>query len=491
MALTFSRFNVWAEVDDQAAVFNGVSGSFTRMSRAERASVQAFVEGGGPGEGTDALLTELVTRRVIVNDHADEVAELRRRYDDDRWRSDTLGLTVVTSQGCNFACPYCFEDKRPSVLKPAVADAVVGIVEDSLPSIRRLSLTWMGGEPLLGKGPLLALSERLIEVCRRHDKEYRASIITNGWHLDGATAAALAAARVGWAQVTVDGPPDVHDRTRPHATGGPTFERIVANLGEAADHLDIHVRVNVDTTNAHRVDELLALLAAAGLTGRIQVALGRITDATGNPAAPLASYGTACLTASQFGELELAFTAAAEVYGFAAPSPPRPMGSPCTAVRAKEIVVGADGEMWKCWDDIGAPDQVIGTVFDYTVTNERLDRWFTYHPADEAQCSTCIAMPVCMGGCAHHHFNSADPEARCGAFRHNHVGRITQVLERMMGVGPGDPVPLPRFDTPSMPRDTGAPTPVVLGPARRRRRAHAGEPASRGASPRSGHRPAG
>lgn len=468
MALNFSRYNVWAEVGDEAAVFNGMTGSFSRMTVAERVRVEAFVERGATGEGIDALLTDLVARRVIITDQVDELAELRRRYDDDRWRSDALGLTVVTSLGCNFACPYCFEDKHPSVLKPEVADAIVGIVGESLPSIGRLSVTWMGGEPLLGKDQLLALSERLIDVCRRHDKEYRASIITNGWYLDGATAAALAAARVDSTQVTIDGPPDVHDRTRPHATGGPTYERIVANLGEAADHLDIHVRVNVDTTNAHRVDELLALLAAEGLADRIRVGLGRITDATGNPSSPVASYGPACLTASQFGELELALTARAEAYGFAAPSPPRPIGSPCTAVRSKEIVVGADGEMWKCWDDIGAPDQVIGTVFDYTVTNELLDPWLSYHPADEAQCSTCIAMPVCQGGCAHHHFNSDDPEARCGAFRHNHVGRITQVLERMIGIGPGDPDPLPRFDTPDAERRSGHATPVALGPTRRR-----------------------
>jgi uncharacterized protein len=463
MTLTFSRYNVWAELGEQSAVFNGVTGSFTVMSSAERDRVVDFVEADGSGEGIDALLTDLVTRRVIVNDHADELAELRRRYDDSRWRSDALGLTVVTSLGCNFDCPYCFEDKRPSLLKPAVADALVGILEDSLPSIGRLSVTWMGGEPLIGKAQLLALSERFIETCKLHGKEYSASIITNGWYLDGPTAAALAAVRVGSAQVTIDGPPDVHDVKRPHANGGPTFARIVANLADAADHLDVHVRVNVDTSNAHRAEELLVLLASAGLAGRIRVGLGRITDASSNAAAPLASFTTSCLNAPQFAEFELAFTALAESYGFSAPSPPRPVATPCTAVRAKEIVVGADGEMWKCWDDIGAPDQAIGTVFDYTVTNDRLDQWFEYHPVDDPQCSTCIAMPVCMGGCAHHHFHSADPEARCGAFRHNHVGRITQVLERVIGMEPGAIV-LPRFDNAS-PALVG--TPVSLGPTRR------------------------
>lgn len=467
MSLTFSRYNVWAEVGDQAAVFNGMTGAFTVMSVTDRDQVRAFVEDEGSGEGIETLLTDLVTRRVIVNDHADELAELRRRYDDSRWRSDTLGLTVVTSLGCNFDCPYCFEDKKPSLLKPAVADALVGILGDSLPSIGRVSVTWMGGEPLLGSEQLLALSDRFMRICTTSDIEYSASIITNGWYLDGPMAQALAAARVHSAQVTIDGPPDVHDAHRPHLNGGSTFERIVTNIGEAADHLDVHVRINVDTTNAHRVEELLSILAERGLAGRVAVGLGRITDAVSNEAAPLATYASSCLSAPQFGEFELAFNEVARSYGFLEVSPPRPVTTPCTAVRAKEIVVGSDGEMWKCWDDIGAPDQAIGTVFDYTVTNDHLDQWFQYHPADDPQCSTCIAMPVCMGGCAHHHFHSEDPEARCGAFRHNHVGRITQVLQGVLGLEPEQIPPLPRYDGVQVPV-VAAGTPVLLGPTRRR-----------------------
>ena len=131
-------------------------------------------------------------------------------------------------------------------------------------------------------------------------------------------------------------------------------------------------------------------------------------------------------------------------------------------MRSGEIVVGADGELWKCWDDIGDPSQSIGTVFDYAVSNDNLGQWLDYHPADDPQCSTCVAMPVCMGGCAHHEFHSTDREARCGSFRHNHVARITEALRRAVGLEPG-PIPeLPRFDAPAPPTAT----PVMLGPRR-------------------------
>ena len=441
--MKFSRYNVWAEVDDQVGLYNGMSGGMAVFSPAERAVVEGFVAGTDSGESAAELLASLVRMRAITNDDVDEVAELRHRYDTSRWHGGNLGYTVVTSLGCNFDCPYCFEDKHPSLLKAEVADALVTVLEDSVPFVEGLQVTWMGGEPLLGKRQLLDLSDRFLATCATHGLGYRASIITNGWYLDGPTARALAERQVTSAQVTIDGPPDVHDLKRPRVGGGPTFDRIVDNIGFAAEHLDVAIRVNVDTANVHRLDELLGVLAATGLAGKVGIGLGKVTDAVSNLASPLASYATGCLSAQRFGEVELAFNARAEAHGFGYPGLPTPRATPCTAVRSREIVVGSDGEMWKCWDDIGDPARSIGTVFDYRSTNDELDRWMAYHPADDPQCSTCIAMPVCMGGCAHHEFHSDDREARCGSFRHNHLDRVGEALRRRLGLPAGELPPLP------------------------------------------------
>jgi len=461
--MKYSRFNVWAELGDHVGLFGGVSGAFVVMDPEQRRQVDGFVAGADTGTAVADLLHQLVEMGIIVNDDHDELAVLRSRYDAGRWHSDSLGYTVVTSLGCNFDCPYCFEAKHPSLLKPAVADALVEVLQDSLPSINRMHVTWMGGEPLLGKKQLLDLSDRFIEICDANDKTYAANIITNGWHLDRATARALVERRVEGAQVTIDGPPDVHDVKRPLVNGGSTFGRIVDNVVEASEEISIGIRINLDTTNAHRAEELVAILAGAGLAGRVTLALGKISNAVGNEASPLATYTKSCMTAPEFGAFEMAFNRVAESYGFGYPGTPGPVGTPCTAVRAGEIVAGSDGEMWKCWDDIGDADRSIGTVFDYRTSNEELQRWLAYHPVDDAQCSTCIALPVCMGGCVHHDFNSDDREARCGTFRHNHAERIEEHLRRTVGMEPG-PVPaLPRYDAPAAVSHS---TPVSLSPRR-------------------------
>ncbi len=120
-----------------------------------------------------------------------------------------------------------------------VEAAILQLLDDSLPRLRDFAVTWYGGEPLVGKRPLLDLSDRFIERCDAHGVRYQASIVTNGYLLDPETCQELADRRVASAQVTLNGPPDTHDRMRPRVGGKPSFWRIVENLTHAVDFLGV------------------------------------------------------------------------------------------------------------------------------------------------------------------------------------------------------------------------------------------------------------
>lgn len=428
--MRLSQYVTTAVVDSNIGIHSGRDGSLSILNIDQWRRVNAFLDGRDSGTDIEPLLEELVNHRVIIHDDADELKALRGAYQRSRY-SGTLGFTVVTSLGCNFACSYCFEDKRPSLLRPEVADAIVRVVDETPDPLGTVNVTWMGGEPLLGKTQLLALSDRLIARCEARGARYQAGIITNGWHLDGETARELAARRVRRAQVTLDGPAHVHDRYRPHLNGGSTFERIVENLTGAAQHLAIAVRVNIDEGNLGDADELLRELSKRGLADRITVSAARMTGVVANAQAPIASYGGSCFNSSDFAEVDLAFEELAGRYGFRIGSLPRPVATPCTAVRASEIVVGSEGELWKCWDDIGNDEQTIGTIFDYTDVNDRLAPWLAYDPFSDDDCSQCIALPGCMGGCAHHLYHG-DRTERCGSFRFNHVRQVEIATRRKL-----------------------------------------------------------
>ena len=171
------------------------------------------------------------------------------------------------------------------------------------------------------------------------------------------------------------------------------------------------------------------MLAAEGFAGRLSVYPGQIVGINDGAAAPSASYGARCFTNPEFARAEREFVKLAACYGFSEPALPRPTGAPCTAVRANELVVGSKGELYKCWDSVGNSLEVVGHIRDYGNLNGRLAKWLRYDPFADDECRGCIALPVCMGGCAHHAMDLLQYENRCGTFRHTYREQVLEFVE--------------------------------------------------------------
>lgn len=427
-----SRYNVLVEHAGQTLVYNGVSGALLRLNPGEYERVLTVI---GQQDLADvgtlaSLLADLVRAGMLVPDEFDELDRLRRRYRASQRSTDELGLTVVTSLGCNFDCPYCFEDKKPSVLGPDVATAIASYVRRRMSNLRRLGVHWYGGEPLLGKRSLLALSDMLISTCEAAGVDYGASIVTNGSLLDTTTCRELADRLVRHAQITLDGPPHVHDVRRPTVAGRGTFEAVLNGICNAVRYMDVSVRINVDEANYSYATDVLDILAAEGLSGRLRVYVGQLIAVDDGAPAPSTRYSLGkCLTRPDFARVEQRFTFDASAHGFATQSVPTSVATPCTAVRAHDLVVGSRGELYKCYESVGNPTEVIGNIRDYSEPTGRAVKWLQYDPFADAECSSCFALPVCMGGCAHHAFDSRIYDNRCDTFRFNYRDRISDLAD--------------------------------------------------------------
>jgi uncharacterized protein len=442
-----SRYNIWVERVGAAYVYNGVSGGL-RVPSEHRRAVQQFLA--GESEACPPKVVEqMVLGQMLVPDSGDELEFLARRYAGSRYNAARFALTLVTSLGCNFDCPYCFEAKHPSIMDEEVQDAVLTVLDDQLPKITTFEVTWFGGEPLVGKKPLLALSDAFIDRCDRAGVEYSATITTNGYLLDEQTCIQLRDRRVVHAQIGIDGPPAVHDRMRPLAGGKGSFWGIIEKLHHAVKYLNVSVRVNVDTQNFNNVEELMQILVAEGFAGKLTMSPGQLVGITENLLAPSASYKPPCFTNPAFARAEREFIALAARYDLAGgPYLPQPTGAPCTAVRANELVVGSKGELYKCWDNVGDQREVIGNIRDYQNANGRLQKWLKYDPFSNDECRSCIALPVCMGGCASHAMDAARYENRCGTFRHTYREQVLSFVEAAEQRGPLDLVPAVQLTRP-------------------------------------------
>ena len=313
-----------------------------------------------------------------------------------------VSLTICPTMGCNFDCPYCFEDHGRGKMSAQVQDDIVGLAERMLDALggKRLSVTWFGGEPLLAPDIIESLSKRLMALAEERGCEYSASIITNGYFLDQKNVDMLAAAKVDYAQITIDGLGATHDATRYLVGGGPTFDRIVHNLRTSSIPFKIAIRHNVHEGNRHEVDDLEAFIK-------------QLAEESGNNlvyyTAPVSASPVADERGKQVGLLcgtnEEDIGVRQESGRFHAGR-----GHYCGAHNIWSVGIDDKGNLQKCWEAVDKPDISYGTARDWdpakpfeTTSNvNNLTMYLnTAIPVPDEECRECVWLPTCAGGCPH------------------------------------------------------------------------------------------
>lgn len=432
-----SRYNVVVE-RDRVWLYNALSGRTMSLSSDEWAHTRSFLAGGDTCPDVD-LLRDLTLGRMLTSTDVDELDELERRYRAGTADRTSFALTIVTSLGCNFDCPYCFQVKPRAILDDETSGLLLDVLDEQLPHLTRFHVTWFGGEPLLATERIFELSEEFVRRTAEARVDYTASIVTNGYLLTAEVAERLREYGVRSAQITLDGPAEVHDRMRPLRNGRGTFEVILDNVVACADLLPLSIRVNLDASNVSESRRLLDLLAERGLGGRLEVVPGQIVAYDEGIGAPSESYHARCFTLPEFAQVKQEFLAYARQLGLASASLPQPIETPCTAVRVNELVVGANGELYKCWDSVGNAQEVVGHLRSWHDPNDRVLKWLRYDPFTDEGCRRCIALPTCMGGCAHHAFAGTSGDAKCSTFRITHRRQVEEYVAaaEAAGVAPG------------------------------------------------------
>lgn len=345
------------------------------------------------------IIERLSKRGVIVN--FDERAALETQGRGACAAPRGVGLTICPTMGCNFDCPYCFEDHFAGMMSLEVQDDVVALAERMLEACasKQLDVTWFGGEPLLGAHIIEALSKRLIMLAEEHGAKYSASIVTNGYLLTPQNVAILEAAKVVSAQVTLDGIGKAHDATRYLAGGGPTFDRIVANL-RAPLPFEVSVRHNVHEGNREQMDELRTfvedLARESGNDIHYYPALvsgSSTADARGKQVGLLCGGSDAEVGIKQDSGR---FTAGRGHY--------------CGAHSVWSVGIDAQGRLQKCWEAVDKPEISFGTAHDWDPSDpiasasnpDNLTKYLnTAMPVPDDECRECVWLPSCVGGCPH------------------------------------------------------------------------------------------
>lgn len=160
----------------------------------------------------------LVTEKEI----ADSIDELREIM------NDSLLLTIMPTEGCNFRCSYCYEDHSPISMRRSTIDQIQKYICDQAPRFKYISISWFGGEPTLCKDVIIEVNTMIQDLQDRYPFNFASSMTTNGYLLNVEDFQKYYKSGITSYQITLDG--WNHDTTRPHISGKGSLQKILDNL---------------------------------------------------------------------------------------------------------------------------------------------------------------------------------------------------------------------------------------------------------------------
>lgn len=346
------------------------------------------------GPQADPLRTLIRLNFLVPASLADR--ELLRRWFRSMCRNDRLlAILLVTTYHCNFECAYCYQEtsasqrQRHTLRLPSILEWMGRAVRRLRPTA--LNLTFFGGEPLLAMDVIERTCDYIHALPVPYHHQHRFDVVTNGYLLDADRRQRLYAHNVRTFQITLDGPPDVHDQRRFTTAGNGSFHTILHNIeGLVAERpANIKIRTNIDSQNVHRYPALLRILLDRGLSDKVVLSIVPTKHTPDN----LPHCKRFCFSESaEFHNYVESVHAALEA-GFCV-VPGMEIG-PCLATASNAIALRPDGECFKCVNLLNKEGFNIGNV----VTDEACTLLDAYLPSPWQQCVACKYVPVCAGGC--------------------------------------------------------------------------------------------
>ncbi len=146
--------------------------------------------------------------------------------------NESLLITIMPTESCNFRCPYCYENHSPIFMSREILSQIHQYITQQASRFKYIHISWFGGEPTLCKDHILETSNLVKKLNQTLPFRYTSSMTTNGYLLGLEQFKQYYLAGITTYQVTLDG--WNHDKTRPHVSGKGTLEKILENLIEIA-----------------------------------------------------------------------------------------------------------------------------------------------------------------------------------------------------------------------------------------------------------------
>ena len=390
--MPFSRYlKCFADPDnpDSLLLYSTKKGSVVKVARRLFADAKRGCIG-------DAEREALQRREIWIDDATAEREAMAGLVDRTNAGSSTFSATVALTMNCNLACPYCFEDRfraGQSMSEETAQLLVDHVAREQIGKKRDVELRFYGGEPLLAVPRLKQIAGPLRDAAAAAGTKFSCSLVTNATLLTRPLVEQLIPFGLVSAQITLDGPAQIHDRQRPYLSGKGSFSSILANLLEVYDLVTLKPGGNFTRDNYRKFPAALDALTEAGIdparVGPVQFSAIHPKSGGHDP------QGASCFAGHETWRIEAHIFLREEILRRGFSVEPLTMGI-CMIELTNTMVVNWDGALYKCPVFMGWPELSIGSlaegVKDYSASHN-LGLW------NSDECLDCAYLPLCFGGC--------------------------------------------------------------------------------------------
>lgn len=404
MELKPSMFNVYSKIEDSTYI---VYNTLTQACIVAKESLTDSIRF-SPNNIDEKFSSVLIKNKILIDSMINEEEYLLREFDKRNKITEEMSLIICTTTFCNMRCLYCYEeDIEKRTLTPDIINKIVNWIgrQAEKHPLKLLKILLFGGEPLMAMDKTVLLMEKINEMCNKHKIKVYFSIATNGVFLTKDICIRLKELGLAAAQVTIDGPEDIHNKRRPLSNGKNSFQIIMQNIENTADIIKIVIKLNIDNNNLNHVNELLDFLEDSKLKNKIEFkveAIAKTPVSAKNPE----HYCNENVIDSHSEELAETYINIINLLSHRGFKVNKSTGhiTPCMYTSESCLAINPTGDIYKCISAIGVEEFKVGNV-EENLYNEKYDFSLKYiNFVKKCFQKKCEFIPKCGGGCAYDSF---------------------------------------------------------------------------------------
>ena len=362
--------------------------------------------------------------KTEISDCIDDVTELKnsgRLFAEDNYkplagelktRSEGIvkALCLHVAHTCNLNCSYCFASQgkyhgERALMSFEVGKQALDFLIANSGTRRNLEVDFFGGEPLMNFAVVKKLVEYARSVEKRHGKNFRFTLTTNGVLIDD-DVIDFANREMSNVVLSLDGRKEVHDRFRVDYAGNGSFDRIVSKfqkLVKARGGKNYYMRGTFTHYNPDFLSDIKAMLEL----GFTELSMEPVVCAEGDAAKltkddlpiVLKQYEDLAVLMNERRKAGKPFTFYHYMLDLKA--------GPCIYKRISGCGSGTEymavtpwGDLYPCHQFVGEEKFKLGNVFDGVTELSVRKKFSDSNVYTRKDCADCWAKLYCSGGCA-------------------------------------------------------------------------------------------